>query len=110
MRAMTSSSVSARDIADAATYASVLAMQDALKKDSRVHRDISAGNIILVREHEGQTVRKGYLIDWESSCTVDESGLAVKAGRAVLVLLDVSHVLLTFVIGHMALYVESYAP
>ncbi|RDX49871.1 hypothetical protein OH76DRAFT_1350143 [Lentinus brumalis] len=65
-----------------ASYDIFIAMQDALAKDSRVHRDISAGNIILVREYEGQTVRKGYLIDWESSCTVDESGLAVKAGRA----------------------------
>ncbi|RPD54655.1 hypothetical protein L227DRAFT_595897, partial [Lentinus tigrinus ALCF2SS1-6] len=59
-----------------------LAMRDALEKDSRVHRDISPGNIILVRDREDQTIRKGYLIDWESSCTVDESGLAAKAGRA----------------------------
>ena len=58
-------------------------MQDALEKDSRVHRDISAGNIILVRDGADPNIRKGYLIDWESSCTVEDSGLATKAGRAV---------------------------
>ncbi|KAH9932692.1 uncharacterized protein BXZ73DRAFT_46678 [Epithele typhae] len=57
------------------------AMRDALEKDSRVHRDISTGNIVLVTE-EGTDVRKGILIDWELSCTVDDDGNAEVYGRA----------------------------
>ncbi len=57
-------------------------MKDALVKDSRLHRDVSVGNIILAR-HGEKSIRTGYLIDWESSCDVDESGEATKPGRAV---------------------------
>ncbi len=59
-----------------------LAMRDALEKDSRIHRDISVGNVILVKE-PGTTVRRGYLIDWETSCKVDNTGAAMEAGRVV---------------------------
>ncbi|KAH9912676.1 uncharacterized protein BXZ73DRAFT_107312 [Epithele typhae] len=55
-------------------------MNDTLEKDSRIHRDISTGNIILVREPNND-IRKGYLIDWETSCRVDEHGDAVEPGR-----------------------------
>ncbi|RDX49869.1 hypothetical protein OH76DRAFT_1438155 [Lentinus brumalis] len=64
-----------------ASYDVFTAIRDASEKDSRVHRDVSTGNIILVREHSGQKIRKGVLIDWESSCGVDDTGLATKAGR-----------------------------
>lgn len=60
----------------------ILAMRDALAKDSRIHRDLSVGNIILVKE-AGSAVRRGYLIDWEASDQVDESGEAKHAGRTV---------------------------
>ncbi|KAH9912681.1 uncharacterized protein BXZ73DRAFT_107317 [Epithele typhae] len=56
------------------------AMNDALEKDSRIHRDISTGNIILVREPNND-IRKGCLIDWETSCRVNEHGDAVEPGR-----------------------------
>ncbi|KAI0694171.1 hypothetical protein C8T65DRAFT_57867 [Cerioporus squamosus] len=67
-----------------ATYDAFIAMVDALRKDSRIHRDISAGNVILARERgsEPNSRRKGCLIDWESSTHVDDAGLALKAGRA----------------------------
>ena len=58
------------------------AMRDALAKDFRIHRDISVGNIILVQEPDSH-VRKGYLIDWESSCRVDDKGEAIDPGRTV---------------------------
>ena len=58
-----------------------VAMRDALAKDSRLHRDISVGNIILVQETGN--IRKGYLVDWDASCRVDDSGLALEEGRAV---------------------------
>ncbi|KAI0671022.1 hypothetical protein C8Q78DRAFT_1033476 [Trametes maxima] len=64
-----------------ATYDAFIAMQDALTKDSSIHRDISINNIILVK-HPGQRNRKGYLIDWGSSCKVDDAGLACEPGRA----------------------------
>ncbi len=64
------------------THTSGLAMQDAVTKAARLHRDISIGNIILVREGE-RASRTGYLIDWDASCDVDESGEATEAGRAV---------------------------
>ena len=58
-------------------------MRDALAKDSLIHRALSVSNIILVTE-PGSTIRKGYLIDWESSCKVDEdTHEAVQPGRAV---------------------------
>ena len=58
------------------------AMLDAFRKDSRIHRDLSDGNIILVQESDA-SVRRGYLIDWESSCKVDEAGDAYEARRVV---------------------------
>ncbi|KAJ8470018.1 hypothetical protein ONZ51_g8608 [Trametes cubensis] len=58
-----------------ATYDVFHAMRDASDKASRIHRDISIGNIILVQEVEGAP-RKGYLIDWETSDKVDEHGHA----------------------------------
>ncbi|TFK88499.1 hypothetical protein K466DRAFT_598575 [Polyporus arcularius HHB13444] len=63
-----------------AGYDVFTAMQDALTKGSRVHRDISVGNIVLVREGN-QAVRKGYLIDWEYSCKADEGGVACNEDR-----------------------------
>ena len=57
-------------------------MRDALAKDSRIHRDLSVGNVILVQEGDPST-RRGYLIDWESSCKVDTAGEAVEVGRVV---------------------------
>ncbi|KAI0323477.1 hypothetical protein GY45DRAFT_1376296 [Cubamyces sp. BRFM 1775] len=50
-------------------------MRDASDKVSRIHRDISVGNIILVQEVDGAP-RKGCLIDWETSDKVDEQGYA----------------------------------
>ena len=57
-------------------------MRDALTKESRIHRDLSVGNVILVQEGDSLT-RRGYLIDWDSSCKVDAAGEAVEVGRAV---------------------------
>ncbi|KAJ8469791.1 hypothetical protein ONZ51_g8762 [Trametes cubensis] len=62
------------------TYDAFLAMRDALAKDARIHRDISDGNIILVREEEG-AARKGYLVDWEASSRVDEDGFSLDRTR-----------------------------
>ncbi|KAH9932697.1 uncharacterized protein BXZ73DRAFT_26216, partial [Epithele typhae] len=56
------------------------AMRDALEKDSRLHRDISPGNIVLVKEADAD-VRKGYLIDWELSCGLTDEGDAEVTGR-----------------------------
>ncbi|OSD02397.1 hypothetical protein PYCCODRAFT_1367390 [Trametes coccinea BRFM310] len=58
----------------------VQAMRDALEKDSRIHRDLSVGNIILVKEPD-RAVRKGYLIDWEVSDRIDDSGESLHCGR-----------------------------
>ncbi|TBU38458.1 hypothetical protein BD309DRAFT_874324 [Dichomitus squalens] len=63
------------------TYDVFTAMREASTKASRIHRDISLGNIVLVRE-PGRTIRRGYLIDWESSYEVDESGQALIPGRS----------------------------
>ncbi len=57
-------------------------MKDALKLGSRLHRDISIGNIILVREKD-RPIRRGYLIDWDASYSVDDSGVSMAPGRAV---------------------------
>ncbi len=51
-------------------------------KDSRIHRDISLGNIILVKV-PGHPTRQGCLIDWEASCPVNDAGEALEIGRAV---------------------------
>ncbi|KAI0775522.1 hypothetical protein BD413DRAFT_470915 [Trametes elegans] len=64
-----------------ATYDVFLAMRDAFTKDFRLHRDISVGNIILVRE-PSNAIRKGYLIDWDASDSVDDTGEAQHPGRA----------------------------
>ncbi|KAH9849520.1 hypothetical protein C2E23DRAFT_737111 [Lenzites betulinus] len=65
-----------------ATYDAFKAMCSALNKASRIHRDLSVGNIILVRE-PGQSIRRGYLIDWESSDLADGvNGIAEHSGRA----------------------------
>ncbi|KAI0712051.1 hypothetical protein C8Q76DRAFT_796939 [Earliella scabrosa] len=45
-----------------------------------LHQDISVGNIILVSEG-GTGPRKGYLIDWDGSCEVDQSGVSPERGR-----------------------------
>ncbi|OSC97322.1 hypothetical protein PYCCODRAFT_1428549 [Trametes coccinea BRFM310] len=63
------------------TYDVFIAMRDALAKDSRIHRDLSVGNIILVKEND-RAIRKGYLIDWDASDRVDEQGESLQAGRA----------------------------
>ncbi|RDX49876.1 hypothetical protein OH76DRAFT_1482696 [Lentinus brumalis] len=63
-----------------AAYDTFTAMRDALAKDARIHRDISVGNIILVKESD-RAVRRGYLIDWEASCRIDDKGNARLSGR-----------------------------
>ncbi|KAI9067440.1 hypothetical protein FKP32DRAFT_1643899 [Trametes sanguinea] len=63
-----------------AGYDVFIAMRDALAKDSRIHRDLSVGNVILVKEPD-RRVRKGYLIDWDASDRVDEEGMALHPGR-----------------------------
>ncbi len=60
----------------------LIAMADARNKASRIHRDLSMGNIMLVAE-EGRTSRRGYLIDWEASCEVDDTGASVHTDRPV---------------------------
>ena len=62
-----------------------LAMRDAQTKASRIHRDISIGNVILVRERDRE-IRRGYLIDWEASSEIDGSGQACLPGRTVSVI------------------------
>ncbi|KAH9932688.1 uncharacterized protein BXZ73DRAFT_77406 [Epithele typhae] len=62
-------------------YDAFIAMRDAFKKNRRLHRDISIGNIVLVQEPDSE-VRKGYLIDWETSSKVDSKGNATQRGRA----------------------------
>ncbi|KAI1793362.1 hypothetical protein LXA43DRAFT_885991 [Ganoderma leucocontextum] len=64
-----------------ATYDVFQGKSDAFTRNARLHRDISLANVILVRESESVR-RKGYLIDWDSSCDVDESGEATETGRA----------------------------
>ncbi|RDX42627.1 hypothetical protein OH76DRAFT_1410972 [Lentinus brumalis] len=63
-----------------ATFDVLHAMSDARNKVSRIHRDLSMGNIVLVAE-EGRTSRRGYLIDWEASCEVDDTGASVHTDR-----------------------------
>ena len=49
---------------------------EAFKLNNRLHRDISVGNIILVRKGNGEW-REGILIDWEMSSVVGKDGLAL---------------------------------
>ncbi|RPD62309.1 hypothetical protein L226DRAFT_568895 [Lentinus tigrinus ALCF2SS1-7] len=63
-----------------ATFDVLQAMADARNKDSRIHRDLSMGNIILVAE-EGRSSRRGYLIDWDVSCEVDDTGASIHRDR-----------------------------
>lgn len=60
------------------------AMRDASSKTSRLHRDISIGNIILVKE-PGRETRRGYLIDWETSSPLDSEGRSLDKNRTVSV-------------------------
>ncbi len=81
---MTSSKASSRysQIVSQITHDINTAMRDAFKMTAHLHRDISISNVILVRE-SGRTMRRGYLIDWDSCCPADESGEAAETGRAV---------------------------
>ncbi|KAJ2989296.1 hypothetical protein NUW54_g8831 [Trametes sanguinea] len=63
------------------TFDVFLAMKDAFEKGSRLHRDLSLGNIILVKDPD-RPIRRGYLIDWDASDAVDETGKALHEGRA----------------------------
>ncbi|KAI0712053.1 hypothetical protein C8Q76DRAFT_476440 [Earliella scabrosa] len=63
-----------------ATYDVFQAIIDAYTLGKRLHRDVSVGNIILVRDGSRST-RKGYLIDWDASCEVDDSGASTEAKR-----------------------------
>ncbi|EIW53537.1 uncharacterized protein TRAVEDRAFT_74824 [Trametes versicolor FP-101664 SS1] len=63
-----------------ATYDVFHAMRDALDKDSRLHRDLSVGNVILVKE-AGSATRKGYLIDWEASSRINSEGHSLDKSR-----------------------------
>ncbi|OSC97317.1 hypothetical protein PYCCODRAFT_1419686 [Trametes coccinea BRFM310] len=63
------------------TFDVFIAMKDAYEKGSRIHRDLSVGNVILVKEPD-RPIRRGYLIDWDASDLVDEAGEALHSGRA----------------------------
>ncbi|KAI0940213.1 hypothetical protein AcV5_001383 [Taiwanofungus camphoratus] len=52
-----------------ATHDAYHAIIDAYDLDNRIHRDISVGNIVLVRHDAESEIRRGYLIDWELSCS-----------------------------------------
>ena len=61
-----------------------LASRDAVSSSRRLHRDISLGNILLVREEESQdNIRTGYLIDWDAAGLCSEAGECVEQGRVV---------------------------
>ncbi|KAL1939424.1 hypothetical protein VTO73DRAFT_9980 [Trametes versicolor] len=63
-----------------AAYDVFQAMRDTSSKAQRIHRDISIGNIVLVKE-PGCGTRKGYLIDWETSSAVDSEGHSLDSTR-----------------------------
>lgn len=48
-------------------HSCMAAMTVAFEKADLIHRDISVGNIVFVRESTGGPM-KGYLIDWELAC------------------------------------------
>ena len=77
-------------------------MADARNKDSRIHRDLSMGNILLVTE-EGRSARRGYLIDWDASCEVDDTGASIHRDRPVSdfaqSLADDAHQLMTTILS-----------
>lgn len=83
-------------------------MRDALAKDSRIHRDISVGNIILVKE-PGQDIRRGYLIDWEASNVIDAAGESMQPGRVVSALACRLSLVLIVLSGNVAFYVVADA-
>ncbi len=60
-----------------------IALRDAVNSSCRLHRDISLGNILLVREGEGQAIRTGYLIDWDAIGPILESGKCEEVGCIV---------------------------
>ncbi|KAH9931684.1 uncharacterized protein BXZ73DRAFT_101596 [Epithele typhae] len=64
-----------------ATYNVFHALRQAFTKSSRLHRDVSLANIILVREGDA-AVRRGVLIDWDASAPVNETGRSVVLGVA----------------------------
>ncbi len=72
----------------------------------RFHGDITPGHIILYKE-PGQHSRKGYLVDWDLSRTVDDGGeyiqefqVSVRDGTPYLF-----DFLLTYSSGYMAVLV-----
>lgn len=83
-------------------------MRDARSKDSRIHRDISVGNIILVKE-PGHEIRRGYLIDWEASNVIDAAGESMQPGRAVCALACRLSLVLITSSGHMEFHVVADA-
>ena len=84
------------------------AMMDALQKDSRIHRDLSVGNIILVQDGDA-SARRGYLIDWEASCKIDDGGDAIERGRVVSWYITLYRISTKKSTGHMAVHVHAIA-
>ncbi|KAH9931662.1 uncharacterized protein BXZ73DRAFT_77686 [Epithele typhae] len=56
------------------------ALRDAFTKTSRLHRDVSLGNIILVRDESDAQFRRGYVIDWDTAVAVDDHGRSIEHG------------------------------
>ncbi|KAI0671015.1 hypothetical protein C8Q78DRAFT_831127, partial [Trametes maxima] len=54
-------------------YDAFRALRDAYKIGHRLHRDVTPGNIVLYNDPNDKActplLRKGYLIDWDQSCT-----------------------------------------
>ncbi|KAI0948897.1 hypothetical protein AcW1_008642 [Taiwanofungus camphoratus] len=88
------------------THDAFHAMLEARDKNNRIHRDISPGDVILVKEPSSR-IRKGYLIDWELSCYVDEHGQAHEYDRVVSdgALSAEGYVSASFT-GYLAIYVD----
>ena len=62
----------------------IVAALEAFIKRGRLHRDISIGNIVLVRKN-GEIRRIGFLIDWELSCSTGKNRSARDYARSVRV-------------------------
>ncbi|KAH9931680.1 uncharacterized protein BXZ73DRAFT_101592 [Epithele typhae] len=62
-----------------AGYDVMQALREAHANAGILHRDVSIGNIILVRE-PGRKFRRGYLIDWEASYPTDSKGGSLDLG------------------------------